>query len=114
MFTVYTMQPYAEEKAPPIPTAIQHKETDIENVVAFKASVLDGKNIFVVQGDITNETTDAIVNAANATLSLGGGVAGSIKEKGKPSLTFACPLIILRTFSRNRMLERPLQSGFQA
>jgi O-acetyl-ADP-ribose deacetylase (regulator of RNase III) len=36
----------------------------------------------VVQGDITDQTTDAIVNAANDHLWLGGGVAGAIRTRG--------------------------------
>jgi O-acetyl-ADP-ribose deacetylase len=38
--------------------------------------------IELVQGDITDMTTDAIVNAANSQLSHGGGVAGAIVKKG--------------------------------
>ena len=38
--------------------------------------------IHLVQGDITELTTDAIVNAANAQLRLGSGVAGAIRRKG--------------------------------
>ena len=34
------------------------------------------------QGDITELDTDVIVNAANAQLILGGGVAGAIRRKG--------------------------------
>ncbi|MFX0005682.1 MAG: macro domain-containing protein [Promethearchaeota archaeon] len=46
--------------------------------------------IRLVQGDITNLDTDAIVNAANAQLRLGGGVAGAIRRKGGPSIQEEC------------------------
>jgi O-acetyl-ADP-ribose deacetylase (regulator of RNase III) len=44
----------------------------------------------LVQGDITEMGTDAIVNAANAQLVLGGGVAGAIKRKGGPAIQEEC------------------------
>ncbi len=46
--------------------------------------------IELVKGDITEMETDAIVNAANAQLILGGGVAGAIRRKGGPAIQEAC------------------------
>ncbi len=47
----------------------------------------------LVQGDITEMETDAIVNAANAQLILGGGVAGAIRNKGGPAIQEECKRI---------------------
>lgn len=44
----------------------------------------------ILQGDLTEMDTDAIVNAANAQLVLGGGVAGAIRTKGGPSIQEEC------------------------
>ncbi len=44
----------------------------------------------LVEGDITEMETDAIVNAANAQLILGGGVAGAIRKKGGPNIQQEC------------------------
>lgn len=43
-----------------------------------------GQRLQLVQGDITAETVDAIVNAANSQLRHGGGVAGVISRRDGP------------------------------
>ncbi len=45
------------------------------------------------QGDLTEAQVDAIVNAANTDLMLGGGVAGAIRTKGGPSIQEECDAI---------------------
>jgi len=52
-----------------------------------------GAVIEVLQCDLTEMNTDAIVNAANARLVLGAGVAGAIKAKGGPKIQEACDAI---------------------
>ena len=52
-----------------------------ENVVLFEHTLESGQVLRVVRGDITIETTAAIVNAANERLMHGGGVAGAISRK---------------------------------
>lgn len=41
-----------------------------------------GRMLIVVEGDITKASVDAIVNAANSLMIMGGGVAGAIKKAG--------------------------------
>jgi len=43
-----------------------------------------------LQGDLTEMDADAIVNAANNDLQLGGGVAGAIRRKGGPKIQAEC------------------------
>jgi len=45
-----------------------------------------GQTIQIVQGDITTEEVDAIVNAANEHLMHGGGVAWAISKRGGPAI----------------------------
>jgi O-acetyl-ADP-ribose deacetylase (regulator of RNase III) len=53
--------------------------------VKIASSVLE-----LVEGDITEMQTESIVNAANARLILGGGVAGAIRRKGGPQIQAEC------------------------
>ena len=49
--------------------------------------------VTLVEGDITEQAVDAIVNAANSALQLGAGVAGAIREKGGPAIQEECNAI---------------------
>ena len=46
--------------------------------------------IVIMAGDLVEQEVDAIVNAANNDLVLGGGVAGAIRSRGGPSIQEEC------------------------
>jgi len=51
---------------------------------------INNRVLELLDGDLTEMDTDAIVNAANAQLILGGGVAGAIRRKGGPKIQEEC------------------------
>jgi O-acetyl-ADP-ribose deacetylase len=51
------------------------------------------ERVEILQGDLTEMDVDAIVNAANNDLQLGGGVAGAIRRKGGMLIQRQCDVI---------------------
>ena len=56
------------------------------NTVLVERKLTSGQILQIVQGDITVDEVDAIVNAANEQLQHGGGVAWAISKRGGPTV----------------------------
>ena len=51
---------------------------------------MSAPRIVIIDGDLVEQDVDAIVNAANNDLVLGGGVAGAIRRRGGPAIQRDC------------------------
>jgi O-acetyl-ADP-ribose deacetylase len=51
---------------------------------------MSSPRIVIIAGDLVEQDVDAIVNAANNDLLLGGGVAGAIRRRGGPTIQRDC------------------------
>jgi O-acetyl-ADP-ribose deacetylase len=51
---------------------------------------MSATRVVIIAGDLVEQQVDAIVNAANNELLLGGGVAGAIRSRGGPTIQLEC------------------------
>ena len=51
---------------------------------------MDATRVLIISGDLVEQKVDAIVNAANNDLQLGGGVADAIRRAGGPTIQDEC------------------------
>jgi O-acetyl-ADP-ribose deacetylase len=67
--------------------------------------------IVLLEGDLTTQDVDAIVNAANSTLLGGGGVDGAIHQAGGPSILAECEELRRTAFPDGLPTGRAVATG---
>ncbi|KAM9425008.1 LOW QUALITY PROTEIN: uncharacterized protein KZ484_006419 [Pholidichthys leucotaenia] len=72
----------------------EESEESKENTIVARYSIGDVIEVLVCEGDITKQSADALVNAANENLSHGGGVAAALSKAAGPEVQKECRKIV--------------------